>query len=106
MYKLWNRISSGSYFPPPVRIVEIPKGDGEMRKLGIPTVSDRIAKTVVKLYLEPVIDPQFHSGVLWIQARKIGDRCRRLIPGKGAGNTIMLSISISRDFSITSITNS
>jgi RNA-directed DNA polymerase len=60
LYKLWNRMSSGSYFPPPVRIVEIPKGDGKMRKLGIPTVSDRIAQMVVKLYLEPVIDPQFH----------------------------------------------
>jgi RNA-directed DNA polymerase len=60
LYKLWNRMSSGSYFPPPVRIVEIPKGDGKMRKLGIPTVSDRIAQMVVKLYLEPVIDSQFH----------------------------------------------
>lgn len=60
LYKLWNRMSSGSYFPPPVRIVEIPKSDGKMRKLGIPTVSDRIAQMVVKLYLEPVIDPQFH----------------------------------------------
>ena len=60
LYKIWNRMSSGSYFPPPVRIVEIPKSDGKMRKLGIPTVSDRIAQMVVKLYLEPVIDPQFH----------------------------------------------
>ncbi len=60
LYKLWNRMSSGSYFPPPVRIVEIPKSDGKMRKLGIPTVSDRIAQMVVKLYLEPVIDPHFH----------------------------------------------
>ena len=60
LYKLWNRMSSGSYFPPPVRIVEIPKGDGKMRKLGIPTVSDRIAQMVVKLYLEPGIDPHFH----------------------------------------------
>lgn len=60
LYKLWNRMSSGSYFPPPVRIVEIPKSDGKMRKLGIPTVSDRIAQMVVKLYLEPVIDSHFH----------------------------------------------
>jgi RNA-directed DNA polymerase len=60
LYKLWNRMSSGCYFPPPVRIVEIPKGDGKMRKLGIPTVSDRIAQMVVKLYLEPEVDPHFH----------------------------------------------
>jgi RNA-directed DNA polymerase len=60
LYKLWNRMSSGSYFPPPVRIVEIPKGEGKMRKLGIPTVSDRIAQMVIKIYLEPKIDPCFH----------------------------------------------
>ncbi len=60
LYKLWNRMSSGSYFPPPVKIVEIPKRDGKTRKLGVPTVSDRIAQMVVKLYLEPKIDPHFH----------------------------------------------
>src|SRR5271154_6497463 len=60
LYKIWNRMSSGSYFPPPVKVVEIPKSDGKMRKLGIPTVSDRIAQMVVKIYLEPEIDPYFH----------------------------------------------
>jgi RNA-directed DNA polymerase len=60
LYKIWNRMSSGSYFPPPVKVVEIPKSDGKMRKLGIPTVSDRIAQMIVKIYLEPVIDPCFH----------------------------------------------
>jgi RNA-directed DNA polymerase len=60
LYKLWNRMSSGSYFPPPVRKVEIPKGDGRMRTLGVPTVADRIAQTVVKRYLEPRIEPIFH----------------------------------------------
>jgi RNA-directed DNA polymerase len=54
LYRIWNRMSSGSYFPPPVRRVDIPKGDsGKTRPLGIPTVSDRIAQTVVKRYLEP-----------------------------------------------------
>lgn len=60
LYKIWNRMSSGTYFPPPVRTVEIPKADGKKRTLGIPTVGDRIAQTVVKLYLEPYVDPCFH----------------------------------------------
>ena len=60
LYKLWNRMSSGSYFPPPVKLVEIPKKDGGKRPLGIPTVSDRIAQTVVKMTLEPMIEPFFH----------------------------------------------
>src|SRR5665647_2369694 len=53
LYKLWNRMSSGSYLPPPMRQVEIPKAKGGVRKLGIPTVSDRIGQTVVKLIIEP-----------------------------------------------------
>jgi len=63
LYKLWNRMSSGSYFPPPVRRVDIPKGDSktETRPLGIPTVSDRIAQEVVKRYLEPIVEPIFHK---------------------------------------------
>ena len=62
LYKLWNRLSSGSYFPPPVRKVEIPKKDGRgVRTLGVPTVADRIAQTVVKLYLEPTVEPMFHA---------------------------------------------
>lgn len=60
LYKIWNRMSSGTYFPPPVRTVEIPKADGKKRILGIPTVGDRIAQTVVKMYLEPYVDPCFH----------------------------------------------
>jgi len=60
LYKLWNRLSSGSYFPPPVRTVKIPKADGGERKLGIPTVSDRIAQMVVKSRLEPEVDHLFH----------------------------------------------
>ncbi len=60
LYKLWNRMSSGSYFPPPVLTVEIPKDNGGIRSLGIPTVADRIAQMVVKLYLEPEVEPHFH----------------------------------------------
>ncbi len=59
LYRIWNRMSSGSYFPPPVRIAEIDKKDGGQRKLGIPTVSDRIAQTVAKMYFEPEVEPYF-----------------------------------------------
>ncbi len=61
LYKLWNRLASGSYFPPPVMRVEIPKAGGGKRPLGIPTVCDRIAQTVVKQHLEPLLEPQFHN---------------------------------------------
>jgi len=61
LYKLWNRLASGSYFPPPVKRVDIPKGDGKTRPLGIPTVADRIAQMVVKRYLEPLVEPCFHE---------------------------------------------
>lgn len=61
LYKIWNRMSSGTYFPPPVKAVEIPKADGRVRVLGIPTVSDRVAQAVVKLHLEPIADPKFHE---------------------------------------------
>lgn len=60
LYRIWNRMSSGTYFPPPVRRVNIPKADGGERTLGIPTVGDRVAQMVVKLYLEPEVDPCFH----------------------------------------------
>lgn len=60
LYKIWNRMSSGSYFPPPVRLVEIEKAGGGIRPLGIPTVGDRIAQTVVTMVLEPLLEPVFH----------------------------------------------
>lgn len=60
-YKLWNRMTSGSYYSKPVKEVEIPKKSGGFRKLGIPTVEDRIAQQVVKTYLEPKVDPSFHK---------------------------------------------
>lgn len=61
LYKIWNRLSSGSYFPPPVKAVEIPKAGGKgVRVLGVPTVADRIAQTVVRMYLEPKVEPIFH----------------------------------------------
>jgi retron-type reverse transcriptase len=60
LYKLWNRLSSGSYFPPPVRRVHIPKANGGTRPLGVPTVADRIAQEVARRYLEPILEPVFH----------------------------------------------
>jgi len=59
LYKIWNRMSSGSYFPPPVRAVPIPKKTGGQRILGVPTVSDRIAQMVVKRLIEPELDQIF-----------------------------------------------
>jgi RNA-directed DNA polymerase len=70
LYKIWNRMSSGTYFPPPVRSVGIPKKDGGERRLGIPTVSDRIAQTVVKMYLEPEVEPYFHLDSYGYRPRK------------------------------------
>ena len=80
LYKLWNRLSSGSYFPPPVRRVDIPKADGGTRPLGIPTVADRIAQEVARRYLEPYLEAVFHTNSLRLQARSIGDRCRAPSP--------------------------
>ena len=60
LYKLWNRLSSDSYMAPPVLRVEIPKGDGGTRKLGIPTITDRIAQMVIKQRIEPELETHFH----------------------------------------------
>ena len=72
LYKLWNRMSSGSYLPPPVRLVEIPKKDGGKRALGIPTVLDRIAQTVVKGILEEKLERLFHPDSFGYRPKKSG----------------------------------
>ena len=61
LYRIWNRMSSGSYFPPPVKVVEIPKKTGGTRRLGVPTIEDRVAQMVTKLYFEPDVEPIFHN---------------------------------------------
>ncbi len=62
LFRIWNRMSSGSYFPPPVKAVEIPKPGKKnaVRILGVPTVADRVAQTVARMYLEPKVEPVFH----------------------------------------------
>jgi RNA-directed DNA polymerase len=70
LYKIWNRMTSGSYFPPPVKAVEIPKKAGGVRILGIPTVADRIAQMVVKIYFEPLVEPYFHKDSYGYRANK------------------------------------
>src|SRR3954471_24562754 len=60
LYKIWNRMSSGTYFPPPVRAVEIPKTGGGVRVLGVPTVGDRVAQTVAARVIEAKVEPIFH----------------------------------------------
>jgi|APFre7841882630_1041343.scaffolds.fasta_scaffold04161_6 RNA-directed DNA polymerase len=81
LYKLWNRLASGSYMPQAVRRVEIPKSDGGVRPLGIPTVADRVAQTVVKDYLEPSLELHFHEDSYGYRpgksARQALDRARR-----------------------------
>ena len=61
LYKLWNRMSSGTYFPPAVKAVEIPKKSGGTRTLGIPTIADRIAQMVVKINFEPKVERYFYN---------------------------------------------
>ena len=70
LYKLWNRLSSGSYFPQPVKAVQIPKKGGGTRPLGIPTLLDRIAQQVVKRHLELQLEPLFHDSSFGYRPRK------------------------------------
>ena len=84
LYKLWNRMSSGSYFPPAVRAVPIPKKSGGIRILGVPTVADRVAQTAVKMWLEPQL---IQSSATTPMAIGRGNRRWRpsLSPGAAAG---------------------
>jgi len=94
LYKLWNRLASGSYFPSPVRRVDIPKDDGRTRPLGIPTVADRIAQMVVKRALEPLVEPHFHSDSMGIDPasrRSMQSAWRGSVAGATTGCSIWTS---------------
>ena len=102
LYKIGNRLSSGSYFPPPLRAVEIPKPHGPgTRALGVPTIADRTAQTVVAMYLEPLVEPRFHSDS-WLSAGEGGPRRGRgmpaAVPGGTTGSSILTSRSSSTPF--------
>ena len=77
LYKLWNRLSSGTYFPPPVKGVAIPKKQGGQRMLGVPTVADRIAQMVVKLAFEPYVEPYFKEDSYGYRPNKSSIGCSR-----------------------------
>lgn len=73
LYRIWNRMSSGSYFPPPVKAVEIPKpGGAGVRVLGVPTIADRVAQTVAKMYLGATGGTGVSSGLLWLSSKTVG----------------------------------
>ena len=74
LYRIWNRMSSGCYFPPPVKAVPIPKKSGGERILGVPTVADRIAQMVVKLVFEPTVEATVSSRLIWISSKQVGIR--------------------------------
>ena len=99
LYKIWNRMSSGSHFPPPVRAVEIPKPHGGgTRILGVPTVGDRIAQTVVAARLEEKVEPIFHPDSYGYRpGRSPLDAVGHA--GRVVGNTTGSSTSMSKSFS-------
>jgi retron-type reverse transcriptase len=112
LYRIWNRMSSGTYFPPPVRAVEIPKPHGGgTRMLGIPTVADRVAQTVVALQLEPRTESIFHDDSYGYRpgrsplmaVKKCRERCWKkdwvLEEGLGAGRRTGCWTSMSRSSS-------
>jgi len=82
LYKIWNRMSSGTYFPSPVKAVEIPKGGTGKRMLGIPTVADRVAQMVVKLYIEPQVDICFHEDSYGYRPMKSAEQALAVTRGR------------------------
>jgi RNA-directed DNA polymerase len=98
LYTIWNRLSSGSYFPPPVREKGIPKDDGTERILGIPTVSDRIAQGAVKLYMEERLDPIFHPDSFGYRPGKSAHQALQRCEERCRQRSWALEIDISKFF--------
>ena len=94
LYKLWNRMSSGSYHPPPVRRVEIEKPDGGIRPLGIPTVTDRIAQMVVKLQIEPELERHFHPDSYGYRPGKSAHQALKTAKGRCSRRSWVLDMDI------------
>src|SRR5262249_15614023 len=105
LYKIWNRMSSGTYFPPPVRAVPIPKKSGGERILGVPTVADRVAQMVVKQVIEPILEPIFLADSYGYRPNKSALNAVGLRENDAGSMTGFWS-SISKAYLTTSTTNS
>lgn len=98
LYKIWNRLCSGSYFPPPVRKKSIPKEDGSERILGIPSVSDRIAQGAVKIYVESILEPIFHEDSYGYRPGKSAHQALQKCAERCWNHSWILEIDISKFF--------
>ncbi|MEB2786561.1 reverse transcriptase domain-containing protein [Algoriphagus persicinus] len=98
LYKLWNRLTSGSYFPSPVKQVEIPKKDGGIRKLGVPTLLDRIAQQVVRQHLERQLEPIFHESSFGYRPGRNAHQAVKLSERNCFGNDFVVDLDIKKFF--------
>lgn len=98
LYKLWNRLASGSYLPPPVKEVEIPKDKGKTRKLGIPTVADRIGQQVVKDLIEPRLEKEFHKSSYGYRPSKSAHEALRKVKQNTRQYDWVLDLDITKFF--------
>lgn len=94
LYRIWNRMSSGTYFPSPVRTVSIPKKLGGTRNLGVPTIGDRVAQTVVKMYLEPLVEPLFHPDSYGYRPKKSAHDAVAMARGRCWRNDWVIDLDI------------
>lgn len=94
LYKLWNSMSSGTYFPVEVRNVKIPKGKNEFRKLGIPTVNDRIAQTIVANILNVKVDPTFHKDSYGFRPNKSTHQALEITTKRCFENSYVINLDI------------